>query len=187
MTLRVRLAAVIALLAVCGALAACGDNSGSGPWQGFDPQQSGGAEPKSSDGVSSELPYTGEQVFRLFYMNGLYLVRGERWDQIVINHVATQQERDAVLARYGNIVVWIAHEAESIQTLLTDSNTGEQLQPDARGIYWYYEPGMPGIPGAWWARTRFGNVIANWMAGGSQRTDERWDRLNAELERLPPP
>jgi hypothetical protein len=193
--LRVRLAAVSALIAIGGVLPACGDDSdpnrveGSDPKQigGLGPSQVGGSEPKRSDGVSSELPYTGQQVFDLFYMHGLYLQLGERWDRIVLNSVATPQQREAVLARYGYFFVSIAHDTGAIQTLLSDPNTGQPLQPDGHGVYWYRDPGMPGIPAAWFALKRYGNVIAAWMAGGEQRTDEHWDRMNSELERLPPP
>ena len=140
-----------------------------------------------STATAASCPYTGEQVFKLFYMHGLYLMRGERWDRIVLNSVATPQQREAVMARYGYFHVSIAHDADAIRTLLSDPTTGEPLQPDAQGVYWYRDPGMPGIPAAWFALKRYGNAIAAWMAGGEQRTDEHWDRMNAELERLPPP
>jgi hypothetical protein len=120
-------------------------------------------------------------------MHGLYLQLGERWDRIVLNSVATPQQREAVLAKYGYFFVSIAHDTGAIQTLLSDPNTGQPLQPDGHGVYWYRDPGMPGIPAAWFALKRYGNVIAAWMAGGEQRTDEHWDRMNSELERLPPP
>jgi hypothetical protein len=184
------MAAVSALIVLGAALPACGDDGDTNRAEGSEPEQigtSGGSESRTSDGGSSEFPYTGEQVFKLFYMHGLYLMRGEHWDRIALNSVATPQQREAVLARYGYFHVSIAHHTDAIQTLLSDPTTGQALHPDARGLYWYRDPGMPGIPASWWALTRYGNVIATWMAGGEQRTDEHWDRMNAELERLPPP
>ena len=186
MRLRVRLAAVIPLIALGVTLPACGDGSDSNRVEGSDSGQIGDSDSKSFDGVSA-FPYTGEQVFKLFYMHGLYMMRGERWDSIVLNTVATPQQRAAVLARYGSFRVSVAHDTEAIQTLLSDPNTGQPMEPDALSLYWYRDPGMPGVPASWWAVTRYANVIAAWMAGGEQRTDEHWDRMNAELERLPPP
>ena len=186
MRLRLRLAAVSALIAIGGALPACGGDSDPNRVEGSEPEQTDSSEPTRIGGVTSELPYTGQQVFDLFYMHGLYLMRGEHWDRIVLNSVATPQQREAVMARYGNFFVSIAHDTGAIQTLLSDPNTRQPLQPDAHGVYWYRDPGIPGVPAAWFALTRYGNVIAVWMAGGEQRTDEHWDRMNAELERLPP-
>ena len=186
MRLRVRLAAVTTLIAMGVALSACGDDSDTNRVEGSDPEQIGDSDLKSFDGVS-EFPYTGEQVFKLFYMHGLYLRRGEHADVIALNTVATPQQRDAVLARYGNFHVSVAHDTDAIQTLLSDPNTGQAMVADARGLYWYRDPGIPGVPASWWAVTRYANVIAAWMAGGEQRTDEHWDRMIAELERLPPP
>jgi hypothetical protein len=176
---RGRLAAVSALVAVGGVLSACGEDA--------TPNRVGVSEQKQLDGVSSDLPYTGQQVFELFYMHGLYLMPGERWDRIVLNSVATPQQRDTVLARYGTFFVSIAHDTDAIHTLLSDPTTQQPLQPDDHGVYWYRDPGIPGIPAAWFALKRYCNVIAAWMATGEQRTDEHWDRINAELERLPPP
>ena len=186
MRLRVRLAAVTALIAIGVALPACGDDSDTNRVEGSDSEQIGDSDSKSFHGVS-EFPYTGDQVFKLFYMHGLYLMRGERWDRIVLNTVATPQQREAVMARYGYFHVSVAHDTDAIQTLLSDPNTGQPMEPDARGLYWYRDPGMPGVPASWWAVTRYTNVIAAWMAGGEQRTEVHWDRMNAELERLPPP
>lgn len=181
------MAAVTALIATGLAWTACGDDADTNRVEGADANLVGDSDSTSFDGDSSELPYTGEQVFKLFYMHGLYLMRGERWDRIVLNSVATPQQREAVMARYGYFHVSIAHDADAIRTLLSDPTTGEPLQPDAQGVYWYRDPGMPGIPAAWFALKRYGNAIAAWMAGGEQRTDEHWDTMNAELERLPPP
>ena len=98
-----------------------------------------------------------------------------------LNTVATPQQREAVMARYGYFHVSVAHDTDAIQTLLSDPNTGQPMEPDARGLYWYRDPGMPGVPASWWAVTRYTNVIAAWMAGGEQRTEVHWDRMNAEL------
>ena len=185
MRLRVRLAAVSALIAMGGGLTACGDDPDPNPVEGSDTEQVDDSEENRSDGLSSEFPYEGQQVFDLFYMHGLYLARGERWDRISLNSVATPQQRDAVMARYGAFHVSIAHDTEAIETLLSDPSTGEPLQPDPNGIYWYLDPALPGIPAAWFALKQYENVIAAWMAGGDQRTDEHWDRINEELDRLP--
>jgi len=187
MRLGLRLAAVSAAIAIGGALPACGANSDPDRAEDSTPQQIEETDPTRVDGVASELPYTGQQVFELFYMHGLYLMRGEHWDRIVLNSVATPQQREAVMARYGTFFVSIAHDPDAIQTLLSDPNTGQPLKPDTHGVHWYRDPGLPGVPAAWFALTRYGNVVAAWMAGGEQRTDEHWDRMNAELERLPPP
>ena len=85
-----------------------------------------------------------------------------------------------MLARYGDFHVSVAHDTDAIQTLLSDPNTGQPLGADARGLYWYRDPGIPGVPAFWWALTRYANVIAAWMAGGEQRTDEHWDRMIAD-------
>ena len=84
MRLRGRMAAVIVLVALGGALSACGDEAALTHWGSSRASGSSASdsEPRSWDSDSAELPYTGEQVFRLFYMSGLYLARGERWDQI---------------------------------------------------------------------------------------------------------
>lgn len=170
-----------ALIVLGGLLPACADGS----------QPSSVAvtpsEPPRSEGGDDEFPYTGQQVFDLFFMHGLYLARGEHWDRIALNSVATPQQRDAVTARYGTFFVSIAHDDDAIRTLLSDPVTQLPLRSDARGIYWYQDPGIPGVPAAWFALTRHSNVVAAWMAGGEQRTDEHWDRMTAELERLPPP
>jgi hypothetical protein len=176
---RGRLTAVSALIALGAVLSGCGEDSV--------PNRVGVSEQTQLDRVSDELPYTGQQVFDLFYMHGLYLMRGERWDRIVLNSVATDQQREAVLARYGTFHVSIAHDTDAIQTLLSDPTTQQPLQPDDDGVYWYRDPGIPGIPAVWFALKRYGNVIAAWMAGGEQRTDEHWDMVTAELERLSPP
>jgi hypothetical protein len=178
---------VVSALLVGGVLSACGNDPHPSWAAAAEPTQAGSSGPTRLGGSVDEFPYTGDQVFDLFYMHGLYLARDERWDRISLNMVATQQARDAVLARYGYFHVSIAHDLEAIETLLSDATTGEPLQPGASGIYWYRDPGMPGIPASWWALTRYSNVIAAWMAGGAQRTDEHWDRMTAELERLPAP
>jgi hypothetical protein len=184
---RLRLAAVSALIAIASVVCACGDDADPNRVEDSEPQQVGDSEPARTDGAGSGLPYTGQQVFDLFYMHGLYLMRGERWDRIALNSVATPEQRGAVLARYGTFFVSIAHDADAIQTLLSDPTTSQPLSPDAQGVYWYRDPGIPGVPAAWFALRRYGNVVAAWMAGGVQQTDEHWDRINAELERLPPP
>ena len=191
---RDRLIVVSVLIVVGGALPACGDATDANQVEGSDQQsggpaqgQSGSSEPERFDGVASEFPYTGQQVFRLFYMQGLYLHRGESADRIALNTVATPQQRDAVMARYGTFSVGIAYDRDAMQRLLSEPNTRQLLQPDADDVYWYREPGMYGLPGAWFALKRYGNVVASWMAGGERRTDEHWERINAELERLPPP
>ena len=110
-------------------------------------------------------------------MHGLYLQRGERWDRIQLNSVATPEQRDVVMARYGYFFVSVAHDTEAIETLLSDPSTGRAAAARRpRGFYWYRDPGLPGIPAAWFALKRYSNVIAAWMAGGEQRTDEHWDR-----------
>jgi hypothetical protein len=184
--MRLRLAAVSALVLGGGVLTACGDSdpyladwSDRPPPSGSDVGRFGGT-------TSSDFPYTGEQVFALFYMQGLYLARGPDVDVISLNTVASQQARDAVMARYGYFTVYIAHRPGEVERLLTDSTTGRPLQPDARGIYWFHDPGMLGLPASWRAFTRYANVVAAWMSGTGQRTDEHWDRMTAELDRLPP-
>jgi hypothetical protein len=120
-------------------------------------------------------------------MQGLYLAPGARSDLITISAAATEQMREAILARYGTFRVVIAHDPDVIRSQLSDLTTGVPLQPDARGIYWSYDPGLLGIGASWWALTRYANVIAGWSAGGVQRTVESWGRMTAELERLPTP
>jgi hypothetical protein len=184
--MRLRLAAVSALVLGGGVLTACADSDPYlSAWS--DGQPPAGSDVGRVAGASSEFPYTGEQVFALFYMQGLYLARGDDVDVISLNTVASQQARDAAMARYGYFTVYIAHHPGEVERLLTDATTGQPLQPDARGIYWYHDPGMLGLPASWWAFTRYANVVAAWMGGGAQRTDEHWDRMTAELERLPSP
>lgn len=62
---QVRLAAVSVLIAISGVLSACGDDPAA--------TRAEGPAPRQIDSAGSDFPYTGEQVFDLFCMHGLYL------------------------------------------------------------------------------------------------------------------
>ena len=86
--------------------------------------------------------------------------------------------------RFGTFTIYVVdHEdPEAVPSLLADKDTGEQLQPDAEGIYWDYDE----LAKSYVAQKRYGEnvVLAWWNESREQGTDERWERLDTVLQRL---
>ena len=86
--------------------------------------------------------------------------------------------------RFGTFTIYVVdpEDAEAVRSLLADKDTGEQLQPDADGIYWDYDE----LARSYVAQKRYGEnvVLAWWNESRKQGTDERWERLDEVLQGL---
>ena len=86
--------------------------------------------------------------------------------------------------RFGTFTIYVVDpdDPEAVRSLLADKDTGEQLQPDAEGIYWDYDE----LAKSYVAQKRYGSnvVLAWWNESREQGTDERWERLDTVLQGL---
>ena len=80
---------------------------------------------------------------------------------------------------YGTFSIYVLTSVDQGLDILTDDDKRKPIEADADGIYW-----KPNESGSWTATKVFaGNVVLVWQAGDEKRTDDRWDRLSAAIEK----
>jgi hypothetical protein len=88
----------------------------------------------------------------------------------------------AAQRKYGTFTIYVVdpEDPEAVRSLLADKDTAEPLQADAEGIYWDYDE----LAKSYVAQKRYGPnvVLAWWNESRQQRTDERWQRLDAVMQ-----
>jgi hypothetical protein len=90
----------------------------------------------------------------------------------------------AAQERFGTFTIYVVdpEDPEAVRSLLADKDTAEPLEPDADGIYWDFDE----LAKSYVAQKRYGAnvVLAWWNEQREPGTDERWDRLDEQLQQL---
>ena len=105
--------------------------------------------------------FTAQQVAARFHAQTGYTLAVDpssvTWDTL-------QPSNPEVLDQiYGVFTIDVLHNAETLPAVLGDR--GHPIKPDARGIYWTYDP-QPG--GGWTANKVYGNVVLQWTGIGAK-------------------
>ncbi|HSK14775.1 MAG TPA: hypothetical protein VK915_01265 [Gaiellaceae bacterium] len=102
------------------------------------------------------------------------------WDQLGLGLDPTPAEQ----RRYGTFSIYVVdpERDEAVESLLTDKETLQPLEPDSQGIYWDYDE----LARSYVAHKRYGPnvVLAWWNEQEEPGTDARWQRLDSLLQGL---
>jgi|Tabmets5t2r1_1033131.scaffolds.fasta_scaffold48916_1 hypothetical protein len=90
----------------------------------------------------------------------------------------------AAQERFGTFTIYVVdpEDPEAVRSLLADKDTGKPLEPDADGIHWDFDE----LAKSYVAQKRYGAnvVLAWWNEQREPGTDERWERLDEQLQQL---
>jgi hypothetical protein len=90
----------------------------------------------------------------------------------------------AAQERFGTFTIYVVdpEDPEAVRSLLADKDTGKSLEPDADGIHWDFDE----LAKSYVAQKRYGAnvVLAWWNEQREPGTDERWERLDEQLQQL---
>jgi hypothetical protein len=95
----------------------------------------------------------------------------------------SQGQADATIQqnRYGTFSIYVLDNDQE-RSLYTLDPRGSAVRRDPRsGIYWQQ---LSDSPPSWQASKPYRNVVLQWQAGDTRRTDARWNRLDAALTSL---
>ena len=90
----------------------------------------------------------------------------------------------AAQERFGTFTIYVVdpEDPEAVRSLLADKDTAKPLERGADGIYWDFDE----LAKSYVAQKRYGaNVVLAWWNEKRQPgTDERWERLDEQLQQL---
>jgi hypothetical protein len=90
----------------------------------------------------------------------------------------------AAQERFGTFTIYVVdpEDPEAVRSLLADKDTAKPLERGADGIYWDFDE----LAKSYVAQKRYGaNVVLAWWNEKRQPgTDERWERLDEQLQEL---
>jgi len=102
------------------------------------------------------------------------------WEQLSLglDLSPTQQER------FGTFTIYVVdpEDPEAVKSLLADKDTAKPLERSADDIYWDFDE----LAKSYVAQKRYGSnvVLAWWNERREPGTDERWERLDEQLQQL---
>jgi hypothetical protein len=90
----------------------------------------------------------------------------------------------AAQERFGTFTIYVVdpEDPEAVRSLLADKDTAKPLERGADGIYWDFDE----LAKSYVAQKRYGSnvVLAWWNEKREPGTDERWERLDEQLQQL---
>jgi hypothetical protein len=90
----------------------------------------------------------------------------------------------AAQERFGTFAIYVVdpEDPEAVKSLLADKDTAKPLERGADGIYWDFDE----LAKSYVAQKRYGpNVVLTWWNEKREPgTDERWERLDEQLQEL---
>ena len=102
------------------------------------------------------------------------------WEQLSLGLDLSQAQQE----RFGTFTIYVVdpEDPEAVTSLLADKDTAKPLERGADGIYWDFDE----LAKSYVAQKRYGAnvVLAWWNEKREPGTDERWERLDEQLQQL---